>query len=343
MAVRLKDVAQALNLSISTVSAVLHNRADFSEATRKRVLRKVEELHYQPNSLARSLVTRKTHVLGVIVPSLGLGFPVATLLAGIDATTHPSGYHFVVFNTDGDSDREDVGLATLMGRQVDGLIIASSHPRTGNRTWARLRKSQVPFVLVDRFFPSVPFVGADNERVGFMATRHLVEQGYRKIALLTGSRHVMTRFGRYRGYMRALREAGLPVRRNHVIEVDSDIEASGYAGAKKLLNLPSRPDAIFAINDLLAVDAMRAVREFGLQVPHDFGVVGTGNLPYDDHLRIPLTSVEVPPAQVGKLAASILLDMIDGRPAPAKPVLLQPRIIVRESSSRLAKAQGTSD
>src|SRR5450759_3385043 len=98
MAVRLKDVAQALDLSISTVSAVLHNRADFSEATRHRVLQKVKELHYRPNSVARSLVTRKTHVVGVVVPTLGLAFPVSSLLQGIDAITHAAGYHLVVFN-----------------------------------------------------------------------------------------------------------------------------------------------------------------------------------------------------------------------------------------------------
>ena len=335
MAVRLKDVAQALNLSISTVSAVLHNRVDFSEATRQRVLQKAQELRYHPNTVVRSLVTRKTNVLGVIVPSLGMAFPAASFLAGIDATTHPAGYHFVVFNADGDSAREDEGLATFISKQADGLIIDSSHHRADNSVWARLRESGIPFVLVDRFFPAVPFVGADNVGVGAMATRHLIQQGYRKIALLTGRPVFMTRFDRYRGYVRTLREAGLPVHRNHVVEVDPDIEASGYAGAKQLLDLRSRPDAIFAINDLLAVDAMRAVREFGLRVPEDFGVVGVGNLPYDEHLCIPLSSVEASPTQIGKLAASMLLGMIDGKPAPGKPVLIEPTLIVRESSCRV--------
>jgi LacI family transcriptional regulator len=335
MAVRLKDVAQALNLSISTVSAVLHNRVDFSEATRQRVLQKVKELHYRPNHVARSLVTRKTNVVGLVVPNLGLAFPIGSLLKGIDAITHPAGYRLVVFNTDDDPVREDEGVAALISNQVDGLIIASSHNRTENRIWKPIRESGIPFVLIDRFFPSVPFVGADNERIGFMATRHLIQRGYRTVALLTRSRHVMTRFGRYRGYLRALREAGFRVHRDHILEVNYKTEASGYVGAMQLLNLRLRPDAIFAINDLLALDAMRAARESGLRVPEDFGVVGVGNLPYGEHLRIPLSSVEGNPTQVGKSAASMLLGMIDGKPAPGKPVLIEPTLIVRESSCRV--------
>src|SRR5271156_6741526 len=212
MGVRLKDVADALDLSISTVSAVLRNRADFNEATRKRVLQKVKELNYRPNWLARSLATQKSHVFGVVVPNLSRSF-FPNVLQGIDAVAHGAGYHLVISNTGDVPAREDDEIATLVDRQVDGLIVASAHPPGKNRVKKILEASGVPFVLIDRFFPCAPFVGSDDEHIGFMATQHLIEQGYRAIAHL-GWRTVATGIGRHQGYVRALRESGLRVRRN---------------------------------------------------------------------------------------------------------------------------------
>ena len=266
MRARLKDVAQALGLSVSTVNSILHNRPNFKEATRQLVLEKVKELNYRPNWLARSLVTQKTQVCGVVVPNLSRSiFP--DILEGIDAVTHASGYHLVVCSTGEAPGREEEEIATLMNKQVDGLIIASAREPGNKGRWEILEKSQTPLVLVDRQFAGAPFVGADHERIGLIATRHLVEQGYRAIAHLS-RRNVVTGIGRSKGYVQALREAGMRVRRDFILDVQG--EAGGYQGAKKLLQLNPRPDAIFAAGDSIAIGAMQAIQECGLRMPTDF-------------------------------------------------------------------------
>jgi LacI family transcriptional regulator, galactose operon repressor len=330
MRVRLKDVAKSLGLSITTVHAILHNRPNFNEATRERVLRKIKEMGYQPNWLARSLVTQKTHVCGVVVPNLARSiFP--DILDGIDSVTHASGYHLVVSNTREDPEREEEEILTLINKQVDGLIIASSR-QPGHNGWKMLESLATPLVLVDRLVADVPFVGADHEQIGFIATKHLIDQGYRSIAHLS-RRNIATGVGRFRGYVRALHEAGLRLRRDFVVEVQG--ESGGYEGTKRLLQMRSRPDAIFAASDPIAVGAMLAIQESGLRMPIDIGIIGAGKTLYGEHLRCPLSTVDQHSVETGKSAASILLKMIEGKPAAKLPAFLEPVLIVRDSSCRV--------
>jgi LacI family transcriptional regulator len=331
--VRLKDVAEALGLSISTVNAVLHNRPNFNAETRQRVLRKVGEMKYRPNWLARSLSIQKTHVIGVVVPNFdGTFFP--DLIEGVDGVAHATGYHLVVCNTHDNAAREDDEIATLVNRQVDGLIIASAHLAGEDGVWKALRKTGTPFVLADRFFKDAPFVGSDNELIGYLATQQLLQQGYCEIAHLSRPR-VRTGTGRWRGYVRALREAGLRVRKSYLVEANG--EAGGYEAAKKLLQMDQRPDAIFAAADPIAIGALQAINEFGLRVPQEFGLIGVGKVRFGEHLRTPLSTVDQHPVEIGRSAATILLTLVDGQAAPTRPMLLQPTLIVRESSCRTAQ------
>jgi LacI family transcriptional regulator len=334
MRTRLKDLAAALNLSVTTVHGILQNRPNFSEATRRRVLLKAEELHYRPNWLARSLVTRKTNVCGVVVPNLSRSiFP--EILDGIDSVTHAAGYHMIISNTREDPAREEEEIFTLIGRQVDGLIIASSSLPKKQR-WKALQEVNVPVVLVDRQVAPVPFVGADNERIGFIATQHLIQQGYRNIAHLSRQK-VATGLGRYRGFVRALHQAGLRVRKDFVIEVQG--QSGSYEETRGLLELSPRPDAIFAASDPIAVGAMLAIEEFGLRIPTDIGVIGVGNVQYGEHLRHALSTVDQRSMDAGRAAASMLLRMIEGQSAPKDPLLLEPVLIVRDSSCRIPVPQ----
>jgi LacI family transcriptional regulator, galactose operon repressor len=330
MRTRLKDLAAALNLSVTTVHGILQNRPNFSDATRRRVLQKAQELHYRPNWAASSLVTRKTHVCGVVVPNLARSiFP--EILEGIDSVTHAAGYHMIISNTREDPQREDQEILTLLGRQVDGLILASSH-MPQRREWKILKEVSVPLVLVDRHIAAWPFVGADNEQIGFLATQHLLQQGYRNIAHLS-RQNVATGFGRYRGFVRALHEAGLRVRKDFVVEVQG--QRGGYEGTRKLLQLRPRPDAIFAAADPIALGAMLAIEESALRIPTDVGVIGVGNVQYGEHLRHALSTVDQRSVDAGRTAASMLLRLIGGQPASKNPILLQPALIVRDSSCRI--------
>lgn len=333
MGVRLKDLAAALGLSISTVSAALHNRADINQATRERVFQKATELNYQPNRLAHGLATQKTHVLGVVVPNLSRPF-FPHVLDGIDTVTYPAGYTLVVFNTDDDPVREQKGIATLISNQVDGLIIASAQPPRNNSIWKPMDKSGIPFVMVDRFFSSLPFVGADDERIGFVVTTHLIDQGYRSIAHLAAT-SVVTGYRRYRGYARALREAGIRVRRDLVVDVTWREMEGGFDGAKQLLQSGAKPDAIFAVNDLVAIGAMKCLQEAGLQIPKDCGLIGVGNVRYGDCLSVPLSTVDLHPKEVGTTAATMLLSCLGGQQLAPDPVYLEPRLVIRDSSRRV--------
>jgi LacI family transcriptional regulator len=333
MGVRLKDLADALGLSISTVSAALHDRKDINPATRERVLRKAAALNYHPNRLAHGLATQKTQVLGVVVPNLSRPF-FPHVLEGIDAITYPAGYSLVVFNTDDDPKREERGIHTLISNQVDGLIIASAQPPRNNGAWEPVNKSGLPFVLVDRFFASFPFVGADDDLIGYVATQHLLQQGYRRIAHLAATK-VVTGFGRYRGYLRALREAGLPVRKDYIVEVSWGEMDGGAEGAARVLRQRPRPDAIFAVNDLVAIGAMKTIQGAGLNIPNDCGLIGVGNVRYGDCLSVPLSTLDLHAKEVGKTAATMLLSRIQGQPLAAQPVFLEPRLIMRDSSRRI--------
>jgi LacI family transcriptional regulator len=339
MGVRLKDVAAALGLSISTVSAVLRNRTDFNEATRLRVLAKVKELNYRPNRLARSLATQKSHVIGVVVPNLSRSF-YPNVLEGIDLVTQNAGYQLVISNTGDIPEREDDGISTLVDRQVDGMIIASAHPPGQNQVKKIMNGADVPYVLIDRFFPGAPFVGSDDDLIGLMATRHLIKQGYRSIAHFS-RRIVATGLGRHRGFVRAMREAGLPIPRHFVL--DAFGEPGGYEAMKTLLKEKPYPDAIFAASDPVAIGAMRALEERGLRVPDDVGVIGVGCVRYGEDLRVPLSTVDTHSFDIGKCAASILLQLIGGKAAPELPVYLEPTLVERASTGGLKKCEGRKE
>lgn len=329
----MKDLAQTLGLSISTVNAALHNRADISVATRNRVLEMVRKMNYRPNLVARSLVTRRTHVLGVVVPDLSRSF-FSEVIKGIDEAASAAGYNLLLCNTGEDARREDEQLLTLLGKQVDGLILASAHPPGSNAPRELLGKSNVPLVLIDRFQPDVHFVGGDDEQIGYLATKHLIDQGYGRIAHLRGP-NVSTAIGRMNGYLRALRDTDIRIRGDYVVGAPYHAESGGFRAMTKLLRVSPCPDAVFAASDPIAIGALDALSKAHIRVPEDFGVVGVGNHRYDAYLQVPLTTVDQDRLKIGKRATSLLLRLIQG-PAVTKPrvLLIEPKVIVRKSSDR---------
>jgi LacI family transcriptional regulator len=337
--VKLKDVAQSLGLSISTVNAALQNRSDISPATRQRVYKKVREMNYRPNLLARSLVTRATNVLCVVVPDLSRSF-FAEVAKGIDIVASAAGYHLLLSNTGEDAAREDEELQTVMSKQVDGLILASAHPPGSRDICKRLIDSGIPFVLIDRYLPRAHFVGGDDVKIGYEATQHLLQQGYTRIAHLRGP-NVSTAIGRLEGYGKALRQNGISPKREYVVEAHYHEEESGFKAMKKLLQVAPLPDAVFAASDPMAIGALQAVLEMGLSVPKDIGMVGVGNHSYTQYLKVPLTTVDQNRVEIGRRAASLLISLVkaarNGRPTLS---LIEPKLIVRESSLRPLRSSG---
>jgi LacI family transcriptional regulator len=328
----LKDIARDLNVSVMTVSKVVRNCADVGAETRSRVLARIKELNYQPNWVARSLAARRTFIIGLIVPDLMHSF-FAEIAKGVSSTIRPLGYDVVICNSEEDAASESSEVDRLLARQVDGLLIASSQPPNEVELFNRIEARGVPYVLIDRRFAesNAPYVGADDEAIGRMATGHLIERGCRRIAHIAGPQHAPGA-GRLRGYRDMLTTHGIAVPDTYMEHAKDD--ATGYEATRRLLALQPRPDAIFGYNDPTAAGAMKAILEAGIRIPEEIKVIGVGNVHYSDLLRVPLSTIDQSSATIGEQAADILIKSIGGkrRSKPAKPVLIDPVLIAREST-----------
>jgi LacI family transcriptional regulator len=289
----MKDIAEDLGLSVVTISKVLRNHPDIAEDTRERVLQRIKELDYRPNTLARSLVTGRSYLVGLVVPDLLHPF-FAELAKALSAAVGKRGYSTIISSSEEDPELEAREIDRLMGRRLDALIVASCG--SDIQPFLRLDRHDVPYVLIDRELPglSANFVGINDEAASQIATQHLIEQGCKTITHIRG-RENSTGIRRFKGYRRALQRNGIPFSESLVIarsRVDINSEKMGAEAMHLLLKQRPVPDAVFAYNDPLAIGAMEAILEAGLRIPQDIAVIGCGNLHYDRSLRVPLSSVD---------------------------------------------------
>jgi LacI family transcriptional regulator len=336
MAVTMLDIAKGLNVSVVTVSKVLRNQGKISADMRRRVLQRAKELNYRTNWIARSLVTRRTFTIGLLLPDFTHPFFAEIAKAVADAV-RPHGYHVVISYFEEDASLERNEAESLVARQVDGLIVASAQPPDRIDLFEGMRKRKVPFVLIDRPVPGAraSFVGADNEAIGRLATNHLIEQGCRRIAHLRGPA-LSIAVARLAGYRRALERHDLCMPTNYVVQARYE-DSSGYQAMRKLLRARPVPDGVFCFNDPVAIGAMKAILEAGLRIPEDIAVVGAGNVHYSDLLAVPLTTVDQGTCQIGSRAADLLLQQIGSKRAfRPKKILIKPKLVVRQSTGRLS-------
>lgn len=334
MPVTMMDIAKDLDVSVVTVSKVLRNQGRISEATRQRVLRHAKKLNYQMNWVARSLVTRRTYTIGLLLPEFAHPF-FAEIARAVANSVRPHGYHVVIASFEEDPELEASEVDSLLARQVDGLIMASAQPARRLELFRRVHARKTPYVLIDRPIGGVRacFVGADNHAIGRMATEHLIARGCKKIAHLRGPQ-VGIAADRLEGYQRALAKAGLPRDPNCVVDAGHG-DDTGYEAMRKLLKLNPLPDGVFCYNDPVAIGAMKAIEEAGLRLPEDIALVGAGNVHYADVLSVPLTSVDQGTCRIGVLAAELLLARIASkRPMRPKIILIPPKLVERESTRR---------
>ena len=334
MTVTMSDIARDLNVSVVTVSKVLRNQGKISEATRKRVLRRAKQLHYQMNWVARSLVTRRTYTIGLLLPELTHPF-FAEIARALAQTVQAHGYHVIISYFEEDPDLEASELNSLLARQVDGLIVASAQVPGCREMFRRVQARTVPYVLIDRPIPGVSacFVGVDNRAIGRMATEHLISQKCRRIAHLRGPEMGIAA-ERLDGYRRALAMRGLAPLKEYIVSGGHN-DDTGYAGMQRLLRLKQLPDGVFCYNDPVAIGAMKAILEKGLSIPKDIAIVGAGNIHFSDALAVPLTTIDQGTCKIGRLAAELLLARIASkrRQKPIR-VLIPLRLVIRESSKR---------
>jgi LacI family transcriptional regulator len=338
MATRMKDIARDLGVSVITISKVLRNHPDVGDETRERVLARVKELDYRPNLAARSLVTGRTYLVGLVVPDLLHPF-FAEIAKSLSEVLRQSGYYLIVSSSDEDPDLEEQEINQLLARRLDTLIIASC--RSTVDMFFRIEKQQTPYVLIDRALPglSANFVGVDDEAVGKIATQHLIDMGCKRLAHIRGP-ETSPGTRRVQGYKRALAQSGHKIIEDYIIsEPKGDIETRqrGAEAMRQLLSLKPRPDGVFCFNDPMAMGAMNYALDQGLKIPEELAIIGCGNLHYDDALSVPLSSINQHSRRIGQEAARLALGILNSKTAP-KPenVILAPELIVRRSTLRRA-------
>jgi LacI family transcriptional regulator len=333
MAVRLKDIARDLGVSVVTVSKVLRGSPDIGEATRKRVLKRMKELNYQPNMMARGLASGRTYTIGLVVPDLVHPFfgEFAKSLSGV---LRGSDRALILASSEEDPEVEQKEIRTLLKRGVDVLMIASCQANL--RNFYELGDDRTPYILFDRNFPHLAahFVGSDDVLVGEMATNHLIEIGRKKIAHIGGRNSSPSR-DRLRGYRNALATAKLTAPDSYVVSRERVEESGDHVGfqlMQALLKLDPRPDAVFCYNDLTAVGAIEATLQAGLRVPEDIAVIGCGNLRYANYLRVPLSSIDHGTDELGKIESRLALDLSNEPQREPASIFVASTLVARQST-----------
>jgi LacI family transcriptional regulator len=328
----LEDIAKLAGVSRSTVSRVVNNHPNVSENVRERVLEVIRSTGYHPNIAARSLASQRSWMMGLVLPhsvsSIFTDPYFPHLIQGIAQACNQYNYSLGLFLVGSKEDEEKIFPRVSRRGMLDGIIVQSGHH--GESMMGRLIDSKIPMVVVGRPFQpkNVSYVDVDNVNAAYNAVSHLIRLGYQRIGTITGPSESTVGIDRKEGYLRALTERDRNFEPSLLIEGDFT-ESGGYYAMKQLL--PSSPDAVFAASDIMAVGAMRAVREANLKVPEDIAFVGFDDLPLPNSPVPPLTTVRQPVLQFSTSAVEILIDLIENGMEPPRRIILTTELIVRES------------
>jgi LacI family transcriptional regulator len=332
--VTLRDVARLAGVHPATASRALNEqtRSLVRAETAERVVEAARSLDYRPDHMARSLKTRRSSTVGVIVPDLTNPlFP--PIVRGIEDRLTPRGYVALLGNTDNDDDRERRVIEGMRDRHIDGLIVATARRR--HALLVDSSRSGMPIVLVNRVVDDhlLPSVSVDDPLGARQAVAHLVSLGHQRIGHVAGPQQLSTGHGRYRGFVGGLEACGLEPDHRLIVFADSFSEAEGYRRSVELLESGRRPTAIVAGNDMIALGTLRALEDAGLSCPGDISVVGFNDMPFMDRIAPPLTTVRLPHYEVGAAAADLLLERLADPGAPVKILFLPPELVVRSSTA----------
>jgi len=330
------DVAREAGVSYGTVSRVINDSLNVKDGTRKRVKEVIEKLGFIGNRNARSLVSGRSHVIGMLLPDLGTAY-IGEIIRGIDMELELKHYDLMLFTTHRREAKESGYIASLVQGGVDGVILIL--PRNPANYLEKLQDQQFPYVLVDHqgIDEKGPAVGAANFQGAYDATQYLIGIGHSRIAFITGSMDLGCSHDRLAGYKSALDKNQIDFRSEWVIEGDFE-QASGYNVAKSLMSLSERPTAIFASNDMMAFGVMNAVRDMGFRVPQDISVIGFDDIYQASQTRPALTTVRQPLEKMGSMAAKMLLEMMEKHEINAQKIELPTQLIIRESCKALEKS-----
>lgn len=330
--VTLKQIAEELGMSAMTVSRALNNKDNVDKNTKKRVIEKASSMGYTPNQVAKSLVSRKTYTIGVVIPKLSHVF-FAEVISGIEKVSHQMDYQLILTNSAENFEREKKAIQTLQSKRVDGILVSSSETTKDFDHYRRVIKSGMPLVFFDRCIRGIgaTTVSVDDKMAAKNMTQHMIEHGYKRIACLHGPKISIGK-ERLDGFREAHTEAGISVYENLVVE-SGFLEKGGYSALDKILSMPRNqwPRAVVAVNDPVAIGAIERINEAGLSIPDDIAIGGFSDDIRAELLKCPLTTVKQPSEKIGEVAAKKLIKIIQTRDEPPENIELNTELIIRNS------------
>jgi len=322
-------VAEKAGVSVNTASRAINNKSDINEETKKKVLKIAQELGYVRNATAVALRTRKTRTIGVVIADNRNPF-YAEVLNGMEAAAREKNYHIILANTQRDYKKEEEAINLLLTKRVDGLLITPVQDRDDDIK--NLIDANIPFVIVGRDFENIEVDAVYNDEVkgGFLATEYLINKGHKRIALVDGFLYKSPARGRLEGYKKALKKYGIPLDGDLLSVGDIDVK-DGYERTKQLLEKELNFTAIFAYNDMMAFGAMQAIKEKGLRIPEDIGLVGYDDIPFSSLISPALTTIRLQKQDLGVESVKLLFSRMNGNRKKAKKIMLDVELIIRET------------
>lgn len=332
----IKDIARETGFSISTISRVLNNKKEgVSIESRKKIMEVVEAMNYQPNQFARGLITKKSNMLGLIVPNiLNPFFP--EICRGIEDKASQLGYSLIICNSDDQPKKEENYLKLLKEKQVDGILLASLNDLT-KQNEDYLLTSQIPYILVDRDNEHHAPAGVyfDNFKGGFLAGQHLIEQGHKRIACMTGPPNILSSKRRLKGFLAAMEEFRVPVAESHILAGNYHMEEA-YSLAKSFLQ-KNEVTAIFTSNDLMACGVYQAAYELGISIPKDLSVIGFDNISFGEILNPKLSTIRQDTYEMGAESVNLIVQKIQNE--TAQSAFFEPTLVLRDSTAKVKEKE----
>lgn len=327
------DIAKELNVTVSTVSRALSGFSAISDATRQAVFEAAKRLNYSPNKLASALKSGRTHIIGVIVPSVQAHF-FASIIHSIEEGLKDSGYRIILYQSNELVASEINGVKTLLEAQVDGIMASLSLETEDTEHFAEVIKQNKPLILFDRVHEQlkVPTVTLDDVKAGYMATQHLIDKGYKNIAYVTTVHQIRIFNDRLKGYKAALADNNLPINEENIIYGGLSIK-DGRFGAGKLMRSENKPDAIIAGDDFTALGVIKKLKEID-ETPPQIGVIGFANEAFSAYITPNLSTIDQHPNQIGAECAKLFLSMVQQNNPyqQINHVVIDPSLVERQST-----------
>ncbi len=327
----MKDIARSMNVSVTTVSKVVNGHKDISEKTKAEVLAKIGEMGYVPNIMAANLRRNKGNVVALVLSDISKPY-FSRVILGYERTLAAAGYQTMTFSSMEQREREAMFIRQIASMNMAGIIIDPAQNSDPEKK--ALKQAGIPYVFSNRFLDADAdyYVAADNEQAGYIATRHLLaRKPGRPVFCVNGPDQISPTIKRYEGYCRALREAGMPLVPERVLNNNFDLVDAYHAGVE-IAQRTQGSCSVFCSTDQLAVGLIRALHDKGLSVPGDVGVIGVDDIDMAPYLTPALTTVALPKERIGEKSAAILIELMAGHEVGQPRLLLLPDLIVRETT-----------